>query len=474
MTTTEDNAGAAANGEAPKSAPKSTTAVVDAPASSADNTSTTANASSTTKDGSPSSSTNAPQPSNKKRRSDIQLNKDDHPEGHTCNSDDDDDLNDEGGNRSDPFKRASDDVLKNRKIVKASAQWSSGGNGSAANGGGTFASVKLVAPSAPAATEISNDKAADKSATADNKPPTSIFGSSNTVSLGFGSTANKSDGGFGSGFGSVSSGFGTLKSSTETGFGSLKSSTTSSFGFGSSKANDTSSSPDKGSTNGSGLAGTFADNNTQKSNPSSPSSKFPTSSVVDTANGEQDEDCMCQVRAKLFKMVPEDETETDAVEDKKGAPCVPSTSGRMELVKKNTDGSPGGKGNESSNKTTESTTTEGPKLVQKEAGIGPVRILKRKISVGSKEEGNEKQSACARVVQRQETSGGQATKVILNIRLDSKSCTVIRRGDKFVQLNAPNSNSTVESSLFKVKTMEEADTLENNLKEALGVVTEKA
>ena len=173
-------------------------------------------------------------------------------------------------------------------------------------------------------------------------------------------------------------------------------------------------------------------------------------------------------------MVPEDETETDAVEDKKGAPCVPSTSGRMELVKKNTDGSPDGKGNESPDKTTESTATEGPKLVQKEAGIGPVRILKRKISIGSKEEGNEKRSACARVVQRQETSGGQATKVILNIRLDSKSCTVIRRGDKFVQLNAPNSNSTVESSLFKVKTMEEADTLENNLKEALGVVAEKA
>ena len=45
----------------------------------------------------------------KKRRSNIQLNKDDHPEG-ACNSDDDDDgeLNDEGTKRSDPFKRASE------------------------------------------------------------------------------------------------------------------------------------------------------------------------------------------------------------------------------------------------------------------------------------------------------------------------------------------------------------------------------
>ena len=51
-------------------------------------------------------SSSSAQPSNKKRRSNIQLNKDDHPEG---NSDDDDgELNDEGTKRSDPFKRASE------------------------------------------------------------------------------------------------------------------------------------------------------------------------------------------------------------------------------------------------------------------------------------------------------------------------------------------------------------------------------
>ena len=58
-------------------------------------------------------STPSAQPSNKKRRSNIQLNKVDNPEG-ACNSDDDDDddgggeLNDEGTKRSDPFKRASE------------------------------------------------------------------------------------------------------------------------------------------------------------------------------------------------------------------------------------------------------------------------------------------------------------------------------------------------------------------------------
>ena len=51
-------------------------------------------------------STTSSAQSNKKRRSNIQLNKDDHPEG---NSDDDDgELNDEGTKRSDPFKRASE------------------------------------------------------------------------------------------------------------------------------------------------------------------------------------------------------------------------------------------------------------------------------------------------------------------------------------------------------------------------------
>ena len=106
-------------------------------------------------------------------------------------------------------------------------------------------------------------------------------------------------------------------------------------------------------------------------------------------------------------------------------------------------------------------------MVQKEAGIGPVRVLKRKSSV-TNDDDKEKSTSDSRVVQRQETGkGGQATRVLLNIRLVPKTCSVIRRGDKFVQLNAPNSNGELESSLFKVKTTADADTLENELKDAL-------
>lgn len=418
------------------------------------------------------------QPSAKKRRSNMQLNKDDHPEG-VCNSDEDDELNEEGGKRSDPFKKASDDVLKKRKIVKASNKWSSGGNGGA-SGGGAFASVKLA-----------HAAGAEKVA----KIPT--FGSA-AGSSGFGGATTKS-GGFGSGFGGVSSGFGALKSSSSadkadakngdaktsafgggfgavsSGFGSLKSSTKTGFGFGSaSDANATSPPTTADATNNaSGLAGTFA----QSPNKSSASpSKFPTSSVVDTANGEQDEDCLCQVRAKLFKMVPEDEAFANAEDSNasKGAVLsVPSSSGRMKLVKAKTDdkdASPD-KSAESPEKSNE------PNLVQKEAGIGPVRVLKRKspIILGeSKKEEAAKEPTSARVVQRQETCSGGSTKVILNIRLIPKTCNVIRRGDKFVQLNSPNSDGTMESSLFKVKTTAEGDILEKNLKAMLGVEVKDA
>lgn len=412
------------------------------------------------------------QPSSKKRRPGIQLNKDDHPEGRNCDSDEDADLNDEGGSRSDPFKRASGDVIKKRKIVKASNKWS-GGTG-ATSGGGAFASVKL----APAATEKS-DKDAGPSASTFGSGAKITFGSSTgAANSGFGSAAAK----FGASFGGVSHGFGALNSSSSTdkpkggfgaastGFGSLKSSTTS-FGFGSTANANATSSDAATTSSGSGLAGTFAKPPNQSSNASP--SKFPTSSVVDTANGEQDEDCLCQVRAKLFRMLPEDETPA-TVEDKGEVLSVPSSSGRMQLAKakKGDEESSPEKANDSSEKAEETAfpgeDEDKPKLVQKEAGIGPVRVLKRKspMMLGGGEEAA-KEPTSARVVQRQETSMGKGVRVILNVRLVPKTCNVIRRGDTFVQLNAPNSEGTLESSLFKVKTAAEAETLYTNLKAML-------
>mmetsp|Transcript_37874 Transcript_37874/g.64664 ORF Transcript_37874/g.64664 Transcript_37874/m.64664 type:complete len:531 (-) Transcript_37874:1660-3252(-) len=471
------------------------------------------------------------QPSAKKRRPDVQLNKDEHPEGQASGSEGDDDLNDEGGKRSDPFKRASDDVLKKRKIVKASSKWGSGGGAGGTSGGGTFASVKL------ATSETSDkDSSSGPATTTTTNGAGAVFGSSakltfgSAASAGFGGAAsNAVSGGFGAGFGGVSKGFGALSGGggggssipsssgdkanndssggggadgasssapKSTGFGSGFGATSTGFGLFKPSNTTFSFAPKNNgiasSGNGSGLAGTFA---TSAHKSTASPSKFPTSSVVDTANGEQDEDCLCQVRAKLFRMVPEDETPA-TVEEKGDAPSVPSTSGRLELVKakkveneeeeggsspeKDKDKSSPEKGaenNDNNNATTTTTKKEeenaAPKLVQKEAGIGPVRILRRKApivlggeGVGENSDAKEKPMS-SRVVQRQETSGGQTIRVILNVRLVPKTCSVARRSDKFVQLNAPDTDGKVEGFLFKVKSTADADTLEKNLKEML-------
>lgn len=434
------------------------------------------------------------QPSSKKRRSDIQINKDmpDNSDG-----DGDGDLNDEGGKRSDPFARASQDVLQKRKIVKASSKWSGADGGTKGSSGGMFSSVNL-APKAP-------EKSEKHAGTNLSNKPTSVFGSGS----GFGSAGVKS-GGFGSGFGNVSHGFGSLNTSSPTkeketingdtksppestafgggfsvssGFGSLKPSTTS-FAFGSTDvANNSTSSSNTGGTTGtaSGLSGSFATSPKKSVNTSQV--KFPTSSVVDTANGEQDEDCLCQVRAKLFKMVPEDESLVveDENKSKGDVLSVPSSSGRMELAKPKKDDQESSPevANKSPEKEKKSSTTlnndeKPPKLVRKEAGIGPVRVLKRKppmmlAVIGEIGEEAAKRPTSARVVQRQETSGGQATKVILNIRLVPKTCNVTRRSEKYVQLVAPNSDGKLESILFLVKTLADADTLEKTLKAVLDI-----
>jgi hypothetical protein len=173
-------------------------------------------------------------------------------------------------------------------------------------------------------------------------------------------------------------------------------------------------------------------------------------------------------------MVPEDECTNSAVEDQDAAvPSVPSTQRSLDLVTKVKGGEEkdASTTNEDKESKGEAEKKDGaptkPKLVQKEAGLGPIRILKCKIH--NKANTADEQQTSARIVQRQETSGGGAFRVILNVRLEPKSCTFNRRGDKFVQLNALNNTGLIESYLFKVKTTTDADTLENILKDVLQV-----
>jgi hypothetical protein len=189
-------------------------------------------------------------------------------------------------------------------------------------------------------------------------------------------------------------------------------------------------------------------------------------------------------------MVPEDENASSAEDTLRtdDVPSVPSTQRGLDLMAKGKkeegveDGGPadavkkstmvGSKNGEGGG---EGGGTTRPRLVQKEAGIGPVRILRRKPHIvpggggGNADDGVEQQPTVsgARIVQRQETSGGGAFRVILNVRLEPISCTFHRRGDKFLQLNSLNNLGVIESFLLKVKTTADADTLESILSDVL-------
>jgi len=139
-------------------------------------------------------------------------------------------------------------------------------------------------------------------------------------------------------------------------------------------------------------------------------------------------------------------------------------------------------GSENDQNSATSTTATALKMEWKEVGIGPLKIL---VSNSNKN--------TARIVQRREsTPGGPGTKLILNVML-REECIVEKRGDKFVKLaafeviedvdanaNAKNDNDdgagkeenekkkmTLETVqyLFKVKTVADADSLLNALKQ---------
>jgi len=426
----------------------------------------------------------------KKRRSDIQINKDDHPEGDGC-SDDDDELNDDGEKRSDPFKRAPEDVLKKRKIVKASSKW--GGGGAASSGGGAFASVNLAAAATTSTTAPSFGNAfstaAKKGGVGSGFGTVSqgfgaVTASSSSTATGFGSASGASSNGFGAkkedtdksstttetkpsvfggGFGAVSSGFGAAKS----GFGAVTTASPSGFG---STVTSTATSPDGDDDKGAKEKNKSGDTSPDKelkgekttTNSTTPtqSTLFPPTAFVAVNNGEENEECLCQVVAKLYKMVP-DVKEADVSDmDKGDVPSVPSTSGRFGDVNKQDNNKEEGTNSSSKNSGKDEKEGSSSTLVRKEAGVGNVRVLKLR-SFGDKEKNENK--SLGRVVQRQRGSNS----LILNIRLIPKQCKVTRPGEKFVQLNAPSKDGTLESFLFRLKTNEDSDNLVKNLESML-------
>jgi len=291
----------------------------------------------------------------------------------------------------------------------------------------------------------------------------SVFGSGTTS--GFGSiTAN---GGTKSslGFGSVSSSGTNGTTSTTSGFGSFgggfaastSSKSTPTFSFGTT----TTGKSTFGTSNGSSKDST----STKDSHGNSSSTAAFPKSTQKVSNGEEGEECIFEIRAKLYKLVSKKSAKANSVKstEKTGIP-------HSSELKASVDDDKNGNGNaNSSNKNDED---------WQEVGIGPLRILQK----------SEKDDATRlRLVQRRESS----QVLILNARLRPE-LQVLRKGEKYVALNVFETSSDdddndddepskeikeEESSskadktailrivkyLFKVKTVAEADLLEKAL-----------
>uniref|UniRef100_A0A7S1Z143 RanBD1 domain-containing protein n=1 Tax=Ditylum brightwellii TaxID=49249 RepID=A0A7S1Z143_9STRA len=363
------------------------------------------------------------EPPKKKRGADRQITKDDGEE-------EDDDNEESSTNPGTGFKKASEEVLKKRRIIKARN---------------------------PLATipETKEEPAEDKKEDEEKKDTTNPFGavqlSSPSKTNPFAAALSKTGTGFGSTFASTSTTFATAASSTSTtGFGSAFGSSTNSTAFGSTKSifgssfNSSSSPPPI----------TFG--STPKT-PTAPAIELP--AETDVANGEENETCVFQTRAKLFKLdttkpssEPSPQESQDSIGSSMAATSVPPSS----------SSSLGPKKTNSTDADSKLEESQEEKQQWKEVGIGPVRIL----TLPS--------ASTTRVVQRREsTPGGPGTKLILNVAL-RKECHVFRQADKYVRLATVEQEEGEEGSLssvmylWKVKTVGEADDLEKFLGEGIG------
>jgi len=217
-------------------------------------------------------------------------------------------------------------------------------------------------------------------------------------------------------------------------------------------------------------------------------------------NGEDEEDCIFQGRAKLFTQV--EETVKEPTESSSQTSSNTLLSSRDPAITPSVPPSSSIPLNPSTHENGDAPVLSHGATHRrwKEVGIGPLRLLETKPMVEKnkqdtvdalKKETQVKPMRRVRIVQRRETTpGGPGTKLILNVPITAV-CKVVRLGDKFVQLVAlepklqevgTSSDSTQQPSpapvvvhpvlyLFKVKTVTEADALQEALMAAIQKMT---
>jgi len=341
-----------------------------------------------------------------------------------------------------------------------------------------------------------------KSSDASLIPKTSIFGSasvtkdSNGFNLGGKSLFGTSSGSFfGKGFASPST------DNDKTIFGSMSSTPSNS------KPSIFSKSLPSSSTPSSGIVNTVTENtpsssvqNDLKTNPDlSENGNNPST----CSNGEENEECMYQTRAKLFKLInvsqnlAKGNVASTSVSSTRGIP--PTSYNKLDVSKTNESDGKNCDGVENTEKIDKESKRNDKKW--KEEGIGPLRILKtitspgRDTSTGEQKDEKSKENdikdrkdkESIRIVQRREsTPGGQGTKLILNIRLHSQ-CNISRQSDNYVCLATLEATDTVDTKaksddkspfksvqyLFKLKAKSDADGLQKSLELGLRQLNDK-
>jgi len=344
-------------------------------------------------------------PKAKKRYANRQITKDDEDKN---DAEDDQDVDESG-----PFKSASAEVLKQRRFVKAKR------------------------PNGPSPTDMPTIPEG-KDPPVSNSPKANPFGKiAFSAGSGFGKFSNtnplksaaSSSSTFGSGtaFGSAAAGFPFIKKTekNETDDDSATRASPSNlgvFGRGATICGF-------GGASGFGFGGTVPstsfgsvskDNETD--DPTT-ESVFLSTEAGDPANGEENEKCILQHRAKLYRLVEKKEN--------------PSQT----------------EGEESEKKEDEKDSQKKEATVEKEwkeVGTGPVRVLQHLSEKGQ-----------YRIVQRRETSpGGAGTKLILNVKVTPTETHVERHGEKHIRLTTIVAEEKATGTfLFKVKTVVEAEEL---------------
>jgi len=152
-----------------------------------------------------------------------------------------------------------------------------------------------------------------------------------------------------------------------------------------------------------------------------------------TVTGEEMEECLLQVRSKMFRMggpktVVEEENKFDYQGSSSSGKAADGASSASA-----TDGSPAGK----------ATPAAAGEWI--EVGTGPLKILRH-----SDKTSGDRSADWSRIVMRRETTaGGAGTKLILNVLLRAETVTVAKLGDKAMRISCIKQAEEEEASACK-------------------------